>query len=204
MALTRRGLLALLPAGLVAGVVRARPAQRPRQRLWYRAPASAWTEALPVGNGRIGAMIFGGIGQERLQLNEDSFWSGAPYDPVNPQALGAMAEMRRRIFAGDIAGAEALADAKVMAQPLSQAAYQTLGSLLIEMSGAKGDPTGYERSLDLDTGLAETLFTIAGVTYRRRVVACPVNQVIAVHLSASRGGMINCRLAWDQVGADWS
>ena len=204
MALTRRGLLALLPAGLVAGVVRARPAQRPRQCLWYRAPASAWTEALPVGNGRIGAMIFGGIGQERLQLNEDSFWSGAPYDPVNPQALGAMAELRRRIFAGDIAGAEALADAKVMAQPLSQAAYQTLGSLLIEMSGAKGDPTGYERSLDLDTGLAETLFTIAGVTYRRRVVASPVNQVIAVHLSASRGGMINCRLSWDQVGADWS
>src|SRR3954468_22832443 len=74
--------------------------------LWYERPAAAWTEALPVGNGRIGAMIFGGIAQERLQLNEDTLWGGGPYDPVNPQAKVNLPELRRLIFAGRYAEAE--------------------------------------------------------------------------------------------------
>src|SRR5436309_2853963 len=89
-------------------------------RLWYRKPAERWTEALPVGNGRIGAMVFGGIDRERLQLNEDSLWSGGPYDPVNPQACAALPEVRRLIVAGHLAEAQALANAKLMAKPLQQ------------------------------------------------------------------------------------
>ena len=68
--------------------------------LWYRQPAQAWTEALPVGNGRLGAMVFGGVGRERLQLNEDTLWAGGPYDAVNPNALAALPEVRRLVFAG--------------------------------------------------------------------------------------------------------
>src|SRR5437773_3154391 len=78
--------------------------------LWYKQPASKWEEALPIGNGRLGAMIFGGVGSERLQLNEDSLWSGAPQDADNPKALEALPEIRRLLFSGQYAQAEALAN----------------------------------------------------------------------------------------------
>ena len=80
-------------------------------RLWYRQPAVVWTEALPVGNGRLGAMVFGGTASERLQLNEDTLWTGGPYDPVNPAAHAALPEVRRLIDAGKFAEAQALANA---------------------------------------------------------------------------------------------
>src|SRR6478735_9236294 len=104
-----------------------------RQRLWYRQPATVWTEALPVGNGRLGAMVFGGTARERLQLNESSLWGGGPYDPVNPAARAALPEVRRLIAAGRYAEAQALANAEVMAQPLSQMSYQPIGDLILEL-----------------------------------------------------------------------
>jgi len=110
-------------------------------RLWYAQPAAVWTEALPIGNGRIGAMVFGGGASERLQLNEDTLWSGGPYDPVNPQAAAALPHVRAMIAAGDYAGAQALANARLMATPPHQMSYQTLGDLLIDMplAGPVGD-----------------------------------------------------------------
>ena len=84
--------------------------------LWYRRPAQKWTEALPVGNGRLGAMVFGGVGRERLQLNEDTLWAGGPYDPDNTNALAALPEVRKLIFAGQYAEAQKLASDKMMAQ----------------------------------------------------------------------------------------
>lgn len=165
--------------------------------LWYDRPAAEWTEALPVGNGRIGAMVFGGVGSERLQLNEDTLWSGAPYDPVNPKAKRNIAALRKLVFDGRYAEAEAFADANVMATPLRQAAFQTVGSLTIDMAqGANAVPSRYRRSLDIDSALAEAEFTIDGVHYRRRVVASPVDQVIAVHIAADRRGAIDCRLGF--------
>ena len=85
--------------------------------LWYRQPAGAWTEALPIGNGRLGAMIFGGVARERLQLNEDTLYAGGPYDPSNPEALIALPQVRALIAAGQYAEAQALADEKMMAAP---------------------------------------------------------------------------------------
>lgn len=200
--ITRRGLLAAasaVGAFVMGGRIRARAAAGtvPANTLWYEAPASAWTEALPVGNGRIGAMVFGGVARERLQLNEDTLWAGGPYDPVNPKAKEALPALRQMLFDGKYVEAEWFANAHVMATPLGQAAFQTIGSLTIDMIGAPGAAKGYQRQLDIDAAVAETSFEIDGVSYRRRIVASPVDQVIAVHLTASQPGKISCRLGFD-------
>ena len=100
--------------------------------LWYDAPAREWTEALPIGNGRLGAMIFGGAERERLQLNEDTLWTGGPYSQVNPEARPHLDEVRSLIFAGRYAEAEALAERHLMARPLKQMSYQPAGDLWID------------------------------------------------------------------------
>src|SRR6187549_2118125 len=89
-----------------------------QQRLWYARPAARWEEALPIGNGRLGAMIFGRVGQERLQLNEDTLWAGSPYTPDNPDALAALPEVRSLLNQGRYREASELATARVMAKPL--------------------------------------------------------------------------------------
>jgi alpha-L-fucosidase 2 len=119
-----------LPSASLAGEVRGRP-----DALWYSRPADEWVQALPIGNGRIGAMVFGGIGSERLQLNEDSFFSGGPYDPVNPQAREALPKVRELVFSGKYVEAQALLDSSVMARPLRQMSYQVLGDLLLTFPG---------------------------------------------------------------------
>jgi alpha-L-fucosidase 2 len=170
--------------------------------LWYRQPAREWVEALPVGNGRLGAMVFGGVAHELLQLNEDSFFSGGPYDPNNPDAFAALPEVRRLLFAGRYVEAEALANAKLMARPLKQMAYQPVGNVLLGFPGLDL-PTAYRRELDLDAAIARTRFLSAGVEHVREVIASPVDQVIAVRLRASRPGRIAFDLSIDtpHVGA---
>jgi alpha-L-fucosidase 2 len=167
-------------------------------RLWYRAPAQTWDEALPVGNGRIGAMVFGGVAEERLQLNEDTLWNGGPYDAVNPQARSALRQVRRLIEQQEFARAQALADEQVMARPLSQMPYQVLGNLTLAMDGvSETDRIDYRRELDIDAAVASTHFGIGDVRYRRDVVASPDQQVIAIHLSADRPARIACHVALD-------
>ena len=100
-------------------------------RLWYRAPAAGWNEALPVGNGRLGAMVFGGVSAERLQLNEDSVWAGQKLNRINPAGPKAIPEIRRLLAAGRVTEAEALADKAVISQPRRMPPYQTLGDLLL-------------------------------------------------------------------------
>lgn len=156
------------------------------KRLWYRKPATAWTEALPVGNGRVGAMVFGGAARETLQLNEDTLWTGGPYAPTNPQAHAALPEVRRLIFEGKFAEAEALANARLMGTPKTQMAYQSVGDLLLTLDGAAAQPSDYARELDLDAALATTRFTLNGVRYRREVFASAVDQVIAVRMTGDR------------------
>jgi alpha-L-fucosidase 2 len=192
VAANRREVIGGAAAALAASALPAGAAERKphAQRLWYRQPASAWTEALPVGNGPFRAMVFGGAAHERLQLNEDSLWSGGPYDPVNPEARAALPEVRRLIAAGRYAEAQALANAKVMARPLSQMSYQPIGDLLLDLQGL-GPIDAYERELDLDAALATTAFRAGGVHFVRRVLASAVDQVIAVELVADRPGTID-------------
>ncbi|HWA25874.1 MAG TPA: glycoside hydrolase family 95 protein [Lacunisphaera sp.] len=150
--------------------------------LWYKQPASQWVEALPVGNGRLGGMVFGGISLERIQLNEDTLWAGGPYNPANPEAPAALPEIRRLIAAGDLLNAQNLVQQKFMSRPIRQMPYQTVGDLLITLPG--GDyARDYRRELDLDSAIARTEFTIGNVRHIREVFVSPVDQVMVVRLS---------------------
>jgi alpha-L-fucosidase 2 len=196
---TRRSLIegsAAVAAAIAVGPAWGVEAPAHPNRLWYRQPASQWVEALPIGNGRIGAMVFGGVAQERLQLNEDTLWGGGPYDPVNPEARANLPEVRRLIFAGLYAEAQALANATLMARPLSQMSYQTFADLRLDMPALVGQPVaGYERELDLDSALATTRFTASGASYVREVVASPRHQVIALRITGDRPGSVDLDLA---------
>src|SRR6188472_2029463 len=111
--------LSVLPTMALA----ARRSDDRANHLWYRQPAGRWEEALPIGNGRLGCMVFGRTGQERLQLNEDSLWAGSPYNPDNPDALSALAEVRQLLAEGKYTAAESVASARIMARPLAQMPY---------------------------------------------------------------------------------
>ena len=165
-------------------------------QLWYRQPAAEWVEALPVGNGKLGAMVFGGPARERLQLNEGTLWGGSPYNPANPGARKALPELRRMIFDRKFAEAEAFANANVMATPLRQMSYQTVGDLLLDFPGIPASVADYRRSLDLDAAIAETSFVANGTTFRRDVVASPGDRVIAIRLTADRRGAIDLDLSF--------
>ena len=161
--------------------------------LWYRQPAREWVEALPVGNGRLGAMVFGGVEEERLQLNEDTIWSGGPYDPANPAALEAYPKIRELIFAGKQKEAEELVSKSGMAIPLNQAAYSTLGNLTLAFAD-RSPVTEYRRSLDVDQAVATTTFKRRGVTFTREVFSTAADQVIVVRLTADQPGQIHFTL----------
>ena len=151
--------------------------------LWYQQPAANWNEALPIGNGRLGAMVFGGVTTERLQLNENTLWSGGPYDPSNAEAREALPEARRRIFAGQYKAAEKLINDKMMGRPSSQMSYQTVGDLKLHFPGHE-TMSDYRRELDLDTAIAGVSYTFGGVKFSREIFASPVDQVIIVRLTA--------------------
>jgi alpha-L-fucosidase 2 len=157
--------------------------------LWYRRPAVEWEQALPVGNGRLGGMVFGGIIDEHITLNEDTLWSGGPYDPTNPEALAALPEARALIFAGKYREAHKLIEAKMMARPLWQAAYQPVGSLLLNFPEVAA-VRDYRRDLDLATAIARVSYEVGGVHFVREIFASPIDQVIVIRLSADKPGHI--------------
>ena len=157
--------------------------------LWYDEPAGEWTDALPVGNGRLGAMIFGDPATEILQLNEDTLYAGSPYDPNNPEALKALPEARLLIFEGRYKEAHDLVGAKMMAQPIKQMPYEPVGNL--KLAFAHESATNYRRELDLNTAVATVSYKAGPVTFRREVFASPVDQVITVSLTADRPGKVS-------------
>lgn len=182
----------LLLAAASSAVFSVMPSQtkKPSLMLWYKQPAANWNEALPVGNGRIGAMVFGGAAEERIQLNDDTLWAGAPKDRVNPKALAALPEVRRLIFEGKNEEATKLADSALMGVPHNVESYQTLGDLNIKLEGL-GAISDYQRSLDLDTAVSKTSFTSNGVRFERTVFASAADDVIVVHITSSKKGAIN-------------
>ena len=181
---------AVLLSGPAAAIGQPRDGADHPWRLWYRQPAAAWTEALPIGNGRVGAMVFGGAGSERLQLNCDTLYAGGPYRPNSPEARGALADIRRMVFERRYADAEALINARMMARPLKQMPYQTAGDLTFTLP-ALATTDRYERALDLDTAIARVSFTSAGVHYVREVFASAIDGVIAVRLTVDRPGALD-------------
>ncbi len=161
--------------------------------LWYTHPADTdWTRALPLGCGRLGAMLFGNVAEERLALNEDSLWCGGPRDRVNPDALAALPEIRRLLFAGRLADAHALTVDAISGIPDSQRHYEPLGDLLVTFPA--GELEEYRRSLDLDDAIAHIAYTQGGVHYTREVLASEPDQAIAMRLTADQAGSIAFRV----------
>jgi alpha-L-fucosidase 2 len=167
-------------------------------KLWYDKPAQKWTEALPIGNGRLGAMVFGGTDTERIQLNEDTLWAGPPVPQDRAGAHKHIAEARKLIFEGKYTEAQRIMQREVMGPRISPRSYQTLGDLRITMPAATGSATSYQRQLNLDTGVATTTFTLDGVTYTREVFASAVDQAVVVRLSADKPGRISVNIALDR------
>ena len=157
--------------------------------LWYDRPAEVWTEALPVGNGRLGAMVFGGQENERIQFNDDTLWTGKPRDYSHPGAAAHLPEIRKLLFEGKQKEAEQLASEHFMSVPLRQFAYQPFGDLRLELTGHDG-ATGYRRQLDLDTAVARVDYRVGQVTYTREVFSSAPDQVIVVRITADRPGSV--------------
>lgn len=161
--------------------------------LWYPAPASNWVEALPIGNGSLGAMVFGGIRAERLQLNEDTLWSGGPKDWNNPDAKNWLPKVREAIFAGRYAEADELC--KRMQGPYNQS-YQPLGDLRITFD-LPGEATDYRRELDIDRAVATTRFKSGDTTFTREAFVSHPQQVIALSIAADAPGRVTFTASLD-------
>ncbi len=158
--------------------------------LWYSSPADNWDEALPVGNGRIGGMIFGKPGDELIQLNEDSIWSGGFRRRNNPKAFGNLEKMRELIRNGKTSEAEALCFDAFMGTNENQRHYQPMGDLHIWQSGTE-NISGYKRSLDLSTALCVTEWQSGGILYKRTAYVSFPDQVMVIHFTASGKGKIS-------------
>ncbi len=164
-----------------------------RHTLWYRQPAKVWEEALPLGNGRLGAMVFGGVTDERLQLNEDSLWDGYPLDTSNPDALKALPQVRKLLFEGKNKEAEALAGGNMMGRPAGVRPYQSLGEVLME-TPAGAPVSAYRRTLDLTTAVATVAYTQNGTAFTREIFASAPAGAIVSRFTASKPKSINFRL----------
>ncbi len=165
--------------------------------LRYGKPASKWTEALPVGNGKLGAMPFGGVHEERVLLNEDSVWAGRPIERDRSPKKGTLEKARELLFAGKYVEGEALVQKEFMSKRLIRS-YQTLGNLRISFLHAAKKPESYERDLDLDSAIARVRYAMDGADFERQVFASVPRKVIVYHVRTSDPKGIDCRIRLDR------
>ncbi len=168
-------------------------------KLWYAQPAVKWEEALPVGSGRLGAMVFGGTAAERIQFNEDTLWTGHPRDYVRPGAGEVLEEIRRLINEGteeSLKKSEDLFRERMMSDPRRQKAYQPFGDLRLTFPG-HDDVADYRRELDLDTAIAKTTYSVNGTGYEREVFASYPDNAIIVNIASPANGKVNFSLKMD-------
>lgn len=158
--------------------------------LWYRRPAAQWVEALPLGNGRLGAMVFGGVDHERLQFNEDTVWTGQPHEYQHEGAVKFLPQIRQLLFDGKQREAEDLAMKEFMSIPLGQKAYQPFGDLRLQFPPQTG-VANYRRELDLDTAVVRVSYRAGDVTYQRETFASHPDQVIVWRVTADRPGRVS-------------
>jgi len=158
--------------------------------LWHDRPAPQWDHATPVGNGRLGAMIFGLTNRERIQLNEETLWSGGPRDTVNVEAISEIGNVRRLLFSGKPREAIELADETMMARPRRLLPYQTLGDLWLTFEGGEA-AADYRRELDLASAVARVSYRAGGVRFTREIFASHPAQVIVVRLSGEQPNQIS-------------
>jgi alpha-L-fucosidase 2 len=162
----------------------------PSTLLWYDKPAQKWEEALPVGNGRLGAMVFGKNGEERIQLNEETYWSGGPYSTVVKGGAKVLPEIQKLVFEEKYLAAHNLFGRNLMGYPVEQMKYQCLANLHLFFKN-QDSITNYKRWLDMETGISGVSYTADGITYQREVLASAPDQVIVVRITADKPGSIS-------------
>jgi alpha-L-fucosidase 2 len=160
--------------------------------LWYQKPAIVWEEALPLGNGQLGAMLFGGISDERIQLNESTLWDGYPLDPNDPSSLENLPAVRKLLFDGKNNEAVDLAGRHMMGRPKGVKPFQSLGELWFDTPVKEA--SGYVRSLNLGTAIATINFVADGIKYSREAFISPVDHVLIIRLSSNKKGKITFNL----------
>jgi alpha-L-fucosidase 2 len=168
-------------------------AQQNNLKLWYKQPAVIWTDALPVGNGRLGAMVYGKYDREIIQLNEESVWAGSKINNNNPQAKAHLSEIQAAIFKGEYKKAQDLSNQYLVGTPQNIRSYQPLGNLNIQYHW-KEKPTDYQRSLDLPTGITTTSYTVDGSKVIQEVYASAPQDLIIVKILSAKGFTANINL----------
>ncbi len=166
--------------------------------LWYQQPASEWTQALAIGNGRLGAMVFGGIEEERLQFNEDTIWNGKPHEYHHEGAVKFLPEIRRLLDEGKQDKAEDLAMREFMSVPLRQKAYQPFGNLRISFQN-HNNVSDYRRELDLDTAIVTVTYNLGDVAYKRETFSSYPDQVIVWRMSSDKSGQVSFATTLDSL-----
>tara|TARA_R110002050_G_scaffold67924_1_gene147287 strand:- start:109646 stop:112165 length:2520 start_codon:yes stop_codon:yes gene_type:complete len=161
----------------------------PANTLWFDEPASIWEEALPVGNGRLGAMVYGKYGEEKIQFNEETYWTGGPYSTVVKGGYKELPKIQEYIFEGKPIEAHKLFGRALMGYPVEQQKYQSMANL--HLFFGKDSVTNYSRSLDLKTGVVTVKYKANGINYVREIIASAVDQTIAVRISADKAGSIS-------------
>jgi alpha-L-fucosidase 2 len=173
------------------------PEKENNLKLWYNAPAANWNEALPIGNGRLGAMVFGIPAHENIQLNEETLWAGGPHRNDNPDAKGILAEIRQLLFDGKYKEAHNLANAKIISTTSHGMNYETVGNLRLNFDGHT-NYSNYYRELDIENAVAKTVYTVDGVEYTREVFTSFPDQVLVIKLTASENGKISFTAGMDR------
>lgn len=179
----KKWIISILTVCCLTGKVQAQ--QEDNLKLWYDKPATQWVEALPLGNGRLGAMVFGDPVHEQFQLNEETIWGGSPHNNTNPKAKDALPRIRQLIFEGKNAEAQALCGTTICSQSANGMPYQTVGSLHLDFDGISGY-SDYYRDLDIEKAVATTRFTAGGVTYTREAYTSFPEQLLVIRLTASQ------------------
>lgn len=166
-------------------------------KLWYTNPARQWVEALPVGNGRLGAMIFGDPFKEIIQLNENTVWAGSPYRNDNPDAKEALPEVRRLIFEGKYKEAQDLINQKFISKISNGMPYQTVGNLRLLFPGHE-NYTGYYRELDIEKAVSSSSYIINGTKYKTTIFSSFPDQVIIFRIAADKPGSVSFSATMDR------
>jgi len=168
----------------------------PNLSLWYDTPAQEWEEALPIGNGRLGAMVYGGVSEETIQFNEETLWTGQPHDYAHAGAHQVLDEMRQLLWEGKQHEAHELGNERFMSQPFGQFSYQPFGKVWLKFSGYE-NPTNFKRVLDLRNALTTVQYEVDGVGYKREVFASNPDQAIVAHFDASKDGQLSFKVGFN-------
>jgi alpha-L-fucosidase 2 len=177
-------------------------ASDPSLTLWYDRPAGEWTEALPLGNGSIGAMVFGRVQSEIIQFNEETLWTGQPHDYANEGAARYLGELRRLLWEGKQDEAHDLGNRYFMSQPFGQLSYQPFGNILLEFSG-HGNPENYCRMLDLEDAIVTVKYATGKIEHKREIFTTFPGKVMVIRLEASKNKELNFIVAMESPHSEW-